>query len=432
MGTVVKYDFYTNLDEIMRFKYLFIIILFTCSRVMQGQDVIRTQILKDNIKTLQVKTNGNPLAVPVIELNTDDVLTISFDEMSHEGRSFSYEIKHCNADWTESTLSTAEFLQGFSRGYIDDYALSINTTFLFTNYRFSLPNDDVKFNVSGNYAVNIFEDNERDNPVACLRFYVVDPKVEIRPKVRGNTDAEIYGSLQQLDFDVITENYKIQDAHSELKAVVIQNGRLDNAVTDLKPTYYSHNKFSFVNNRKLIFEGGNEYHRIDFSSIYNYDERISEIKFVRPHYEVFVETHYPNTSASYQTDFDVNGKFVINYQNGFDSDLEADYMYVHIFLPMEKQLENGEIYLGGHWNYNQMNDGSRMNYDSYNKLYYKTLLLKQGGYNYQFWYFSEQADKVFVKPIDGSYWQTQNEYGVFIYHRPWGGRYDQLIGVKVL
>ena len=283
----------------MNFRYLFSIILFTvlCLFGMQGQDaVIRTQIFKYNNKTLQVKINCNTLAAPVIELNTDDVLTISFDEMSHEGRSFSYEIKHCNADWTESSLSTAEFLQGFSRGYIDDYALSVNTTFLFTNYRFSLPNNDVRFTVSGNYAVNIFEDNERNDPVASLRFYVVEPKVEIRSRVRGNTDAEIYGSRQQLDFEVIAENYKIQDAHSELKAVVIQNGRTDNAVTDLKPTYYSHNKFSFVNNRKLIFEGGNEYHRIDFSSIYNYDERISEIKFVRSHYEVFVATHYPNTS----------------------------------------------------------------------------------------------------------------------------------------
>lgn len=419
----------------MNFRYLFSIILFTvlCLFGMQGQDaVIRTQIFKDNIKTLQVKINGNPLAAPVIELNTDDVLTISFDEMSHEGRSFSYEIKHCNADWTESSLSTAEFLQGFSRGYIDDYALSVNTTFLFTNYRFSLPNNDVRFTVSGNYAVNIFEDNERNDPVASLRFYVVEPKVEIRSRVRGNTDAEIYGSRQQLDFEVIAENYKIQDAHSELKAVVIQNGRTDNAVTDLKPTYYSHNKFSFVNNRKLIFEGGNEYHRIDFSSIYNYDERISEIKFVRSHYEVFVATHYPNTSTSYQTDYDVNGKFVINYQNGFDSDLEADYMYVHIFLPMEKRLENSEIYLGGDWNYNLMNDASRMNYDAYNGLYHKTLLLKQGGYNYQFWYLPEQGSKAFVKPIDGSYWQTQNEYAVFVYHRPWGGRYDRLIGVNVL
>lgn len=418
----------------MKIKHSFIIAFFTvfCANMMLGQEVFHTQIFKDNIKTLQVKTNGNPLSEPIIELNSNDVLTISFDEMSHEGHSFSYEIKHCNTDWTESNLSSAEFIQGFSRGYVDDYTLSVNTTFLYTNYQFSLPNNNVNFNVSGNYIVNIFEDNDRDNPVVSLRFYVVDPKVEIVPQVRGNTDSELYSSKQQVDFDILMRNYKIQDPHSELKVVVRQNGRMDNEVTDLKPTYYSSGKLSYMNNRDLIFEGGNEYHRIDFSSIYNYDERISEIKFVRPHYEVFVAENFIQSKLPYQTDFDVNGKFVINYQNGFDSDLEADYMYVHIFLPVEKQLENGAIYLGGYWNYNQMNEASRMSYDSYNKLYYKTLLLKQGGYNYQFWYLPKQAEKALVKPIDGSYWQTQNEYAIYVYHRPWGGRYDQLIGVKIL
>lgn len=418
----------------MKIKISILILLFVsfCANNILAQEVHYTRIYKENIRTLQVKTNGNPLSEPVIGLDGNDELVISFDEMSHEGRSFSYEIKHCNADWTESQLSTAEFLQGFSRGYIDDYALSITTTFLFTHYRFSLPNENVKFNVSGNYIINVFENNDLENPVASLRFYVVDPKVEIQPKVRGNTDTEIYKSLQQLDFDVLTRNYRIPDAHSELKVVVQQNGRLDNAVAELKPTYYSSDRLSYMNNHKLIFEGGNEYHRIDFSSIYNYDERINEIKFVRPHYEVFVAENFIQSNTPYQTDFDVNGKFVINCQNGFDSDLEADYMYVHFYLPMEKQLENGDIYLGGNWNYNQMDDASRMNYDAYNKLYYKTLLLKQGGYNYQFWYLPKQTDKALVRPIDGSHWQTQNEYAVFVYHRPWGGRYDQLIGVKIL
>lgn len=417
----------------MKLKNYIILLFLLCGWCIgiSAQRTFSTEIYHENVKTLQVKRNGNALTTPLIELNGNDVLTISFDEMSHEGHSFSYEIKHCNADWTESSLSSSEFMQGFSRGYIDDFALSVNTTFLYTNYRFSLPNNDVDFKASGNYIVQIYKNNDSDNPAASLRFYVVDSKVEINGTIRGNTDTELHGAQQQLDFEVLTKNYRIQDAHSELKVTVKQNDRADNMVTELKPTYYSSDKLSYVNNRNLIFEGGNEYHRADFSSIYNYDERISSIKFVRPHYEVTIADNYIRSKEPYQSDFDVNGKFVINYQNGFDSDTEADYMYVHLFLPVEEPFKNGNIYLGGNWNYNQLNRLSLMNYDEYNKLYHKTLLLKQGGYNYQYWYVPQNSEKASVSPVDGSHWQTQNEYAVYVYHRPWGGRYDQLIGVKV-
>ena len=414
-------------------KFLLSTILLSLSLLLQAQEVFHTRIFDENVKTLQVKVNGNALVLPVIALDGNDVLQISFDEMSHEKRSYSYEIKHCNADWTASSLSQGEFLQGFARGYIDDYALSVNTTFLYTNYLFSLPNDDVRFLVSGNFMVDIYEDNNRDRVVARACFSVVEPKVEIEGRIRGNTDTELNNTKQQLDFEVFMRNYRIQDAQSELKVVVKQNDRTDNQLTDLKPTYYGADKLSFVNNRQLIFEGGNEYHRFDFSSIYNYDERVNQIKFERPYYQVYLSEGRVQSAESYVLDFDVNGMFVVNYQNAIESaDLEADYMYVNFFLPVDRPFLQGDIYLGGNWNYNQMNDLSKMNYDAYNGLYHKTLLLKQGGYNYQYWYVPKGSNSASVKPVDGSHWQTQNQYTIYVYHRPWGSRYDKLIGVKVL
>ena len=411
-----------------------IVILFLLSAIFtHAQEIFQTRIFHENVKTLQVKVNDNPLTLPIISLDGSDVLQISFDEMSHENRSYSYEIKHCNADWTLSSLSSSEFLQGFSRGYIDDYALSVNTTFLYTNYQFQLPNNDVRFTVSGNYLLSIYEDNRTDNPVAHVRFSVVEPQVEINASIRGNTDTELNNTKQQLDFDVLLRNYTIQDAQSELKVVVRQNDRTDNQVTDLKPTYFSANKLSFVNNRKLIFEGGNEYHRFDFSSIYNYDQRIAQIKFERPYYQVYLAENPVKAKGGYIQDFDVNGGFVINYQNSIQSaDQEADYMFVNFYLPVDKPFIQGNLFLGGNWNYNQINNTSKMDYDPSNGMYFKTLLLKQGGYNYQYWYVPASEIKASVQPVDGSYWQTQNQYAIYMYHRPWGGRYDKLIGVRVL
>jgi hypothetical protein len=352
--------------------------------------------------------------------------------MSHNIHSYSYSIKHCNADWSLSNLSSTEYIDGFTTGRIDDYALSVNTTFLYTHYRFQLPNNEIKWKLSGNYVVNIFEDNQQDDPIARVCFSVVDPRVQIEAAVRGNTDTELSGRLQQLDFDVLLNDYRVQDAQSEIKVVVRQNNRTDNQVTDIKPSYLAAGKLSYKNNRSLIFEGGNEYHRFDISSIYNYDEGVSAIDFVRPAYHAYLRQDQIIARNPYLTNPDVNGKFVINLQNASDDNTEADYMYVHFYLPVDAPFFDGKIYVGGEWNYNQMDKTSLMRYDSEHAMYYNTVLLKQGGYNYQYWLLTPGATKASVSAIDGSHWQTLNEYTIYVYHRPWGGRYDKLIGVKIL
>ena len=63
-------------------------------------------------------------------------------------------------------------------------------------------------------------------------------------------------------------------------------------------------------------------------------------------------------------------------------------------------------------------------------MYYASLLLKQGGYNYQYWFVQKGAKKANVEKVEGSYWQTGNEYTIYVYHRPWGERYDKLVAVK--
>ena len=56
------------------------------------------------------------------------------------------------------------------------------------------------------------------------------------------------------------------------------------------------------------------------------------------------------------------------------------------------------------------------------------LYLKQGYYNYQFAVRNTKTAEVSQTYIDGSFWQTENLYQALFYFRPWGFRYDMLIG----
>ncbi|MDD3077866.1 MAG: DUF5103 domain-containing protein [Paludibacter sp.] len=416
--------------HIGRIIVLFIIIF---SGNIFSQKIYRTQIFDENIKTLQAGVNDEKYLSPIIDLNGNDIIKIKFDEMSHEAHMFGYKIIHCNADWTPSGLNTNEYLGGYTSADITDFELSEATTFLYTHYKFELPNSDMSFKVSGNYVAVIYEDNQYDKPVAQVCFSIVDPQVSVTGNVRSNTDIELSNRLQQVDFDVHLNGYNVRDVNSEIKVYVRQNNRFDNEVSNIQPTFINGNTLKYINNRALIFEGGNEYHSFDISSIYSASDGIDRIKYNQPHYEVFLTQDKIQTSKNYINNFDVNGKFVINYQEAMDnSDIEGDYMYVHFMLPVEKPFFDGQVYLGGEFNYNLLNDNSRLNYDFNSGMYYKTLLLKQGGYNYQYWFVPKGQNNATVERIDGSFWQTGNEYTIYVYNHPFGERYDKLIAVKSL
>ena len=117
-------------------------------------------------------------------------------------------------------------------------------------------------------------------------------------------------------------------------------------------------------------------------------------------------------------------------------------MWVHWTLAAENPWFDGAVYVGGDLFGNELNLRNRMQYDNEAKCYWLTALVKQGGYDYQYWFVPKQPtansqqltanNKTTTQRVDGSYWQTENEYTVYIYWRPFGARYDRLVGVQTL
>jgi hypothetical protein len=410
-------------------KFLFLFSI-AVSLFSTAQTTYRTQVFNPKIKTLQIGIQNQKFVLPIINLNSSDILQISFDELSHESHAYSYKVIHCNANWTPSDLSTTEYINGFTTDNITDYRTSVNTTVLYTHYTFNLPNNEMSFKISGNYVVLIYEDNKTDNPVAEACFSIADPKVDVSANVRGNTDTELNGKLQQLDFNIDLKGFSVRDPATEIKVVVKQNDRIDNQVTDIKPTYFSNSTLNYINNKALIFESGYEYHRFDISSVYVGGEGVESIHWKEPYYQAVLFDNKVQKYRSYINEQDVNGKYVINLQGSTDPDVEADYMLVHFKLPTTQPFFDGQLYLGGEFNYNLMNDDVRLRYDGTDQAYVQAVLLKQGGYNYQYWFVPKNGSVASSERVTGSYWQTGNEYTIYVYYRAWGDRYDQLICVK--
>ena len=394
---------------------------------------VHTRTFNENIRTLRVPRACLVLQDGIVDgTDAENSFDISFDEMSHEVHFYTYTVHHMNADWSrESDILSTEYLRGFTTQDIADYAHSINTSRLYTHYAFHFPNEDMILTLDGNYRLIVYEDGNPDNKVAEVDFCVVDPRVKIEAGVRANTDIELNGRYQQVDINVNTTAIDVRDPQ-EVRVVVTQNNRTDNAVTLTQPTFMESKRLRYINNKALIFEGGNEYHHFDAFSCFYAGTGIDRMYYELGDYHALL---FPNeiTQGQYIHEFDSDGRYVVNAERTTDSDTEAEYVWVHWTLPVAKPWLDGALYLGGDIFSNGMTMRNRMQYDAQNECYWLTALVKQGGYDFQYWFVGKGTqNKTTTQRVDGSYWQTENEYAVFVYWRPFGARYDRLVGVQIL
>lgn len=390
-----------------------------------------TQIFDENIKTLQILPNGESLMLPVLELGSADEIVISFDELSYEASNFYYKIVHCDAYWEESDLASMEYLDGFDGGMIDTYDYSVNTTVNYIHYTLQLPNDDVQLKLSGNYVVLIARDGDFENGVvATACFSLVEPMVDINVEMNGRTMKELNGRYQAVALDVMVEGVESRDKMQDFIVVVRQNNRLDNEAYLTRPTYVNGGRLRYENREELIFEGGNQYRSIDFSSRYTYGGGIDYIEFDRDMYHVVLEADASRANNKEAYAMDAHGGYVINLQKNNYPDTEADYMWVHFYYPAEVPYLEGRMYIVGDLTQNLVDNKSEMIYDLSEKCYVRSLLLKQGGYNYVYALKAKNREELSVIQTEGSFWESRNRYDVMVYFRPFGARYDRLVGMR--
>lgn len=380
----------------------------------------------DKINTLRVVVNGDWERPPMVDLTSTEPIEFSFDEMSHRYNRFTYHITHCDAQWEPSDLIESEYMDGFNDQPVEKWQNSLNTTFDYTHYTITLPNNDVSLKISGNYRLSIQEDGHE---VAWFRFLVSENKHNISATVSGNTDIDTHKAHQQLDMGISLNGLNVTDPDREIYTVIMQNLRSDNAVINPKPTYNTGNRLTFEHCRELIFPAGNEFRRFEVVNMYDYNMNVDRIAFHDPFYHATLMQDKRHTAYSF--DHDHNGRYLIRYNQASDSDTEADYLFVHFSLP-GNQIYGGRLYVSGHFNGGNLTSRYEMEYNALAKAYEATLLLKQGAYDYQYLWVPDGDTSGLTRPSEGDWYETKNEYLILLYFRERGSRYDRLISTLEL
>lgn len=398
-----------------------IIALLSCGIMAKAQ---KNEIMSDKIASLQVVAGDDWLSPPVIVLGEDERINIAFDDLTHEYHRYVYKLEHCEADWTVSKeLFQSDYCDGFADGNtIDNITESINTNVQYSHYTFQIPNEKCKLKIGGNYRVTIYDENSGDN-VASACFMVVEPRMSLQMAATTNTDIDTNGTHQQVEILLNYGDLKITNPRQEIKTIVTQNGRWDNAVINAEPQFFMPKGLKWQHSRSLIFDGGNEYRKFEALNVSHTTMGLESVNWDGNNYHAYVWTDEPRPNYVY--DEDANGAFYIRNSDNVENNYTSEYVYVHFRLKSPRQ--NGNIYINGAWTNNQFSPQYKMEYNEQSQCYENVVKLKQGYYSYQ--YLLETADdKYSPLPSEGNFYQTENIYRCMVYYRGMGQRTDRLMG----
>lgn len=388
-----------------------------------------SHIFNDKIKTAQLYREGWNLSYPVLKLNSDDKLILNFDLLDDQTETFYYTFIHCDKDWKKSDISPDDYIEGFAENPVEEYTSSFNTTVGYFHYMLSIPNEKVKLNLSGNYILAVYPADKPGEPAITLRFIVTEDAVKISPSAHRPQMTTDNNTHQQVDFTVDYTGFNIIDPFRNVYAYLLQNGRWDNAKRNLKPDLYGDNVLKYNSlSDKNIFMGGNEYRYFDIKSIRYQTEFVRRIDYVIPNYNVYLNPSENREFKPYFYSKDLNGKYIIAFQEGKNPDTDADYVYVYFSLPSSQKISGGKMYVSGGLNNWAFDKNNLMTYNTEKSEYECTMLLKQGWYNYEYVFLKDGSTDGTASIFEGSHYETENDYNVWIYYRKPGDRYDRIIG----
>lgn len=404
---------------------------FALNSVAQNEKY-SNNIYSSSIKSLKANVEGNDQSYPAIELFSDAKILIQFDDLISNTRDYSYQIIHCNYDWTVSELFSEEFMDGFNENPILDYEYSTNTKQGYINYAIKLPNEDVQLKVAGNYVIRVIENGDRDNTILTVRFMVYEPLVRVDAEIIRPLGAQIQNNSHEIRLSINHEQLEIGDPFNEVKVVIDQNNRPDRTLVNIKPVFVKNNElvYSFLGENTLL--AGNEFRTFGFTNIHKYGINVNDIQFVDTIYHVQLRLDQRRSYRKYFWEEDMNGNYFVYLDNSLDPYQSADYAFVYFSLPMEEPMLEGKVYVYGELNQWKTNETNMMHYNFETKMYEATLLLKQGYYDYVFAYYNNYTQELDEAILEGSHYQTENNYIVYVYHRNFADNFDRLVGYKVV
>ncbi|GAC1438554.1 MAG: DUF5103 domain-containing protein [Sediminibacterium sp.] len=389
-----------------------------------------------DIRTVKLFPLNNQMGTPLIRLNSTDQLELHFDDLSGYAKNYYYTFELCNADWLPADVNVFDYIKGFTQNRLSQYRMSSIASTRYVHYQANLPDRNCMPAKSGNYLLRVFLDADTAKLAFTRRFMVINEMVDIGARVMQPFDNQLLRTHQKIQFSVATRQLNILNPQQQVKAVVLQNNRWDDAVRNIQPMFIRGNVLEYNGEQDCLFPAGKEFRWADLQSFRFESDRVDRVDRSKQPYAIYIKPDMIRNDLRYVFFSDRNGWDEISTTESINPWWQTDYASVQFTLvPNNRQPFAGRnVYLLGELTGNQVGDTSLMHYDAAIGVYTKTLFLKQGYYSYM--YATRDVNDLQARSdpslTEGNYWETENEYMVLVYYRALGGRHDELVGMTTI
>jgi hypothetical protein len=377
-----------------------------------------------NIKTVSFVQNKQNV-VPIFQLG--DAFELQFDDLYGTDASYFYEIVHCDYDWKPSEIQKQDYLQGFDNQRVQESSSSFNCLQIYTHYSLSFPNSTTQLKISGNYMLKIL--NEDKEVIFSRKFIVFEDLATVPIQIKRARTVTNLDSKHNLEFTIKSNVINFQNPLKNIKTVLLQNGKFNNAISNIKPQFTIGNDLVYKYDTPTQFWAGNEFLYFDNKEIRVASNTISRVDSQKDIYSSYLFTNEARANSNYYNNQDVNGNFVIRRLFAENNDVEADYAWVYFSLsaPLFRSSD-GAIYVTGMFNNYALTTENKMEYNPEKAIYEKAILIKQGFTNFEYLAVKPNGSIDSENAIDGNFFQTENEYTVLVYYKEDTDRYTRIIG----
>jgi Domain of unknown function (DUF5103) len=389
------------------------------------------QVYKSTIRTAMLFPYGNQMGLAVIKLNSGEQLELHFDDLEGGYKNYYYTYQLCNADWTPAMVSYFDYVKGYSSNRINTFRNSAIARQRYTHYQAYLPEKNCMPTRSGNYLLRVCLDGDTSKTIFTKRILVVEEKVTVGAQAIqpfSNTNSRTH---QRVTIRINGNSLNMTNPHQQVKVVVLQNNRWDNAMNNVPPTFIRGKDMEYNNDNQLVFESGREWRWLDLRSFRFWSDRVDSGTIQAGSNHIYVKPDIPRSGLRYSFYRDLNGMFNVENTDNVNPYWQGDYATVHFnYIPPGNQADpNKDVYLVGKLSDYQVNDNTRMVFNAEKGRYETTLVLKQGFYSYQYAVAdrSSKDKKPTIAETEGNYWETENTYQVLVYYRSFGARTDELV-----
>ena len=408
---------------------LFILLSFVGSAALCQQEEM---IYKPYITTLQLHQYGQQQGLPVYQLNSSGQVILSFDDTEGSLKNYYYTYVLCDYNWQPVNLNPFDYIKGFSQNRISNYRYSSIAFTRYTHYQAILPDRNVAVPTrSGNYLLKVFLDGDLNKTVFTKRFYVLDQKAIIAAEVVQPFTPQFFTTHQKIKFSVNIKDINSFSAAQQVKAVILQNNRWDNAQKDIAPTFVRGTSLEYNSENIGIFPAGKEWRWLDLRSFRLQSDRVLKANYNKASTDIFLKPDGDRRAERYVYFPDYNGMYNISTYETINPLWQGDYatVYFSYVPPNGIPYPQQDVYLRSAFTGYALSDKWRMKFNEEKLVYETSAFLKQGYYNYEY-VLADQGDPTKSTPLEGNYWETENSYTILIYYKSFTDRSDQLIGVS--